>query len=161
MAKATQDLNNTTDYQLKQSFRTLFGLPSQMMNDYSDMEDVKGWIDDFSPATLPFSMRSVRIVPTRFAVVGEVLMPKARSRIADFMEETPDSVVLFTDALLPGAAGVYFAKYLSEDKLEAAGQIAAWYDIMAVPHLIIGRCADKPLILASAGSFKSNGATAE
>ena len=161
MARATHNLSNTTDYQLKQAFKSLFGLPSQMMNDYSDMDDVKGWIDDFSQSRLPFSMRSVRIVPTRFAVLGEALAPKARSKLADFMEETPDSVVLFTDALLAGATGVYFAKYLSEDKLEAANQIAAWYEVMTAPRLIIGRCADKPLILASAGSFKSNGGTAE
>lgn len=161
MAKAAHQLTNTTDYQLKQAFKSLFGLPPAMLSEWVPMEDVLGWIDDFSESALPFSIRTIRIVTARFAVIGEVLTPMTRSKLADFMEETPDSIVLFTDALLRGASSVYFAKYLSEDRLEAVDQIASWYKAMTSPRVIVGRCADKPLILASAGSFKANGRSEE
>lgn len=154
MAKETHQLNNTTDYQFKQAFKALGWIPSSLVNASLSLEDVMGWIDDESPVVLPFRMRSVRVVPTRFAVLGEALEPRTRasSRLADFMEETPKSTLLFSDALKPGAAGLFFARYMKPGN-DTQEIISEWYEKMTVPRFIVGQCADKPLLLAPAGAF--------
>jgi hypothetical protein len=90
----------------------------------------------------------VRVVYEKFPVLGELSQPRRKSLLVDFLAETPDDAVLFTDGCLTGKDSLFFGAIL-EDRNE----VDKWLRCQSFPSIYVNSIGPDLVILAPVKSF--------
>lgn len=139
---AKSNFGHTNDSILLQHLNSLFQVRAETPRQALEQLGERDWLE------MPFDLGSVRVMYERLAVVHETCFPKRGSWLPVFLAETPDEVVLVTDAHIPGKQSLYFS-VLTADRNVAI----SWLRAMTTPSVCVGSFGPDFIVSAPATAF--------